>query len=94
MLEKKAELELRDLGKEPLSETELDELIGKRDYREFLNSRNELYRARKMKEKPPSRAEAIKLMARNPNLIRRPIVVKGRQMVIGYDEEALGELGG
>ena len=71
MLELGAELESRDLEKQRLSETELDKLIGERDYREFLNTRNELYRARKMKERPPSRAEAIKLMAKEPNLIRR-----------------------
>ncbi len=93
MLAKKAEMELRDLGKDPLSEAELDALIGKSDYLQFLNPRNELYRTRKMKQKPPSRAEAIKLMARNPNLIRRPIVVAGKRMVIGYDEQALAELG-
>jgi arsenate reductase-like glutaredoxin family protein len=93
LLAKKAEMELRDLGKDPLSEAELDALIGKSDYLQFLNPRNELYRTRKMKQKPPSRAEAIKLMARNPNLIRRPIVVAGKRMVIGYDEQALAELG-
>jgi len=64
-------------------------LIGKRDYREFLNSRNELYRERGMKENPPSRPEALKLMSENPNLIKRPIVVKGREIVLGFDEERL-----
>jgi arsenate reductase-like glutaredoxin family protein len=87
-----AELELRDLGKQPLSEAELDALIGERDYRLFLNAKNELFRARNMKQNPPSRAEAIRLMAKNPNLIRRPIVVAGKRIVIGYDEEALGAL--
>ena len=92
MLKQKAELELRDLGKQPLSEAELEALIGARDYLLFLNPRNELYRAREMKRKPPSRAEAIKLMSKNPNLIRRPIVVAGKKLVIGYDEEALESL--
>jgi arsenate reductase-like glutaredoxin family protein len=86
------ELELRDIGKERLSVAELDALIGERDYRLFLNSRNELYRERKMKEKPPSRAEALKLMAAEPNLIRRPVVIKGQTIVLGYDEEALKKL--
>ena len=36
-----------------LSVEELDKLIGKRDYREFLNTRNEMYRERGMKENPP-----------------------------------------
>ena len=64
---------------------ELEKLIGKRDYREFLNPRNEIYRERGMKENPPPRAEAIKLMSANPNLIRRPILVDGEKIVLGSD---------
>lgn len=92
MLELGAELESRDLDKERLSEAELDKLIGGRDYKEFLNTRNELYRARKMKEKPPTRAEAIKLMAKEPNLIRRPVLIRSGQIILGYDEEAYKKL--
>jgi arsenate reductase len=92
LLELGAELESRDLDKERLSEAELDELMGTRDYKEFLNTRNELYRARNMKEHPPARAEAIKLLAKNPNLIRRPVVLRGSEMVLGFDEEAFKKL--
>jgi arsenate reductase-like glutaredoxin family protein len=45
-----------------------------------------------MKEHPPTRAEAIKLMAKNPNLIRRPVVLRGSEMVLGFDEEAFKKL--
>jgi Spx/MgsR family transcriptional regulator len=86
---RKVELDLRDLGKDRLSVEELDELIGKRDHRMFLNTRNELYRTRKMGQNPPSREEALHLMAAEPNLIRRPVVLRGADMVLGYDEEAL-----
>ena len=86
---RKVELELRDLGKDRLSVAELDELIGKRDHRLFLNTRNELYRTRKMGQNPPAREEALQLMAAEPNLIRRPVVLRGADMVLGYDEEAL-----
>jgi arsenate reductase len=92
LLELGTELESRDLDKERLTEAELDELIGSRDYKEFLNTRNEMYRTRKMKEHPPSRAEAIKLMAKEPNLIRRPVVIRGTQIVLGFDEEAYRKL--
>jgi len=92
LLERKIELESRDLDKHRMTEAELDELIGNRDHKEFLNTRNELYRARKMKENPPTRAEAIKLMAKEPNLIRRPIIVKGRQIILGFDEDAYRKL--
>jgi arsenate reductase len=75
-----------------LSEADLDALIGKRDYLKFLNFRNELYRERKMKTNPPSRAEAIKLMSKHPNLIRRPILVQGSKIVLGFDEDQFREL--
>jgi Spx/MgsR family transcriptional regulator len=89
-LEKRnVELESRDLGKDRLSVEELDNLIGKRDHCLFLNTRNVLYRTRKMGRNPPSRDEALKLMATEPNLIRRPLVLRGAEIVLGYDEEAL-----
>jgi regulatory protein spx len=85
-------LKERDLGKQPLSEDELKALFAGRDPRDFLNPRNELYRSMNMKEKPPSAAEAIRLMAKEPNLIRRPLVVRGKRMVAGFDERALTDL--
>jgi arsenate reductase-like glutaredoxin family protein len=88
LLELGAELETRDLDAQPLSEKELHTLIGTRDYVAFLNSRNELYRERNMTKKTPSREEAIRLMSRNPNLIKRPIAVRGQEMVLGFDVTA------
>ena len=88
MLELKLSFDSRDLDKQPLSESELDQLIGDRDYREFLNPRNELYREREMAEKPPARVEAIKLMSKTPNLIRRPLLAQGSRIIIGFDEAA------
>jgi arsenate reductase-like glutaredoxin family protein len=45
-----------------------------------------------MGKNPPSRDEALKLMAAEPNLIRRPVVLRGFEMVLGYDEEALARI--
>ena len=92
MLEEKIQFDSRDLDKERLPETELDQLIGNRDYKEFLNPRNELFRKRKMKEHPPSRGEAIKLMAKEPNLIRRPLLIRGSQIIFGFDQDAYRKL--
>ena len=92
MQERGLELEFRDLNTERLTAEELDALIGERDYKEFLNPRNELYRERNMKEHPPSRAEALRMMAAEPNLIRRPVVIAGNRIVLGFDEEALKKL--
>ena len=92
MLELKIDFTSRDLDKQRLTESELDQLIGSRNYKEFLNTRNDLYRTRNMAEHPPARAEALKLMAREPNLIRRPLVVSGAQIIIGFDEAAYRKL--
>ena len=92
MLERKVELEERDLGKQPLTAAELDALIGPRPHLDYLNPKNELYRARKMKDHPPTRAEAVKLMAHEPNLIKRPLLVRGQKVVYGFDEDGFRSL--
>ena len=91
--EKNAAFEEVDLNR-GLTAAELDQLIGKRDYRLFLNSRNELYRERGMKENPPPRAEALLLMAQHPNLIKRPILVNGGEIALGFDEPSITALCG
>ena len=93
LLERGVELEPVDLN-QGLTAEQLDALIGGRDYRKFLNFRNEIYRERKMKDHPPAREEALRLMAEHPNLIRRPLAVRGKQVVAGFDEAALDKLAG
>jgi len=86
------QLYFRDLAKERLSAAELEKLIGRRDYTDFLNSRNELFRKKKMGENPPPRREAIRMMAKEPNLIRRLVIVAGGRVVVGFDEEGIARL--
>jgi Spx/MgsR family transcriptional regulator len=86
------DLHFRDLDKQRLSAAELEALIGDRDHRDFLNTRNELYRQKNMKQNPPSRAEAIRMMAETPNLIRRPVIIAGGRIVLGFDEDGIKSL--
>ena len=86
------DLRLRDIGKDRLRPEEIENLIGDRDYRQFLNTRNELYRRNNMKENPPTRAQAVKMIAAEPNLIRRPIIITGKKMILGFDQESIDEL--
>ena len=76
-----------------VSVEELDRLIGDRDYKLFLNTRNVLYRERDMKRNPPNRAQALRLMSENPNLIKRPVTVAGRRIILGFAEDELAALG-
>jgi arsenate reductase (glutaredoxin) len=86
------QLYFRDLAKDKLSSGELEKLIGNRDHTDFLNTRNELYRENEMKNNPPSRKEAIRLMAKEPNLIRRPVILAGGRIVVGFDEDGIAKL--
>lgn len=56
---------------------------------DFLSRRSPVFKKRPL---PKTRREAIDLMMEHPNLIKRPIVVKGRRVVFGFDREALKRL--
>jgi arsenate reductase-like glutaredoxin family protein len=86
------DLRLRDIGKDRLRADEIENLIGNRDYRTFLNTRNEIYRQKNMKENPPSRQEAIRMIAEEPNLIRRPIIISRNKILLGFEQESIDEL--
>lgn len=82
-------LEEREYGKNPLTEAELREIIGDGPVTDFLNTRTPLYCERNMKQKPPSKDEAVKLMLRDQNLLRRPVMIKGKKKIAGFDETAV-----
>ena len=92
MQAKKVKFEEREYGKNPLSEKELREIIGDGPIEKFLNTRTPLYRERNMKQKPPSKDEAIKLMLKDQNLLRRPVIIKGKKKVTGFSEADVKEL--
>lgn len=92
MQSKKVEFEEREYGKNPFNEKELRELIGGDPIEPYLNTRTPLYREKNMKQKPPSKDEAIRLMLKDPNLLKRPVFVKGKKKLTGFNEAELKEL--
>jgi Spx/MgsR family transcriptional regulator len=89
---KKVDLEEREYGKNPLSEKELREIIGDGPIEDYLNTRTPLYREKNMKQKPPSKEEAIKLMVKDPNLLKRPVIIKGKKKLTGFNEAEIKAL--
>ena len=75
-----------------MNEAELGALIDDAGITEFLNTRSASYRRHGLKDRPPTKAQAIALMAQDPNLIKRPITVKGSTKVIGFDVARLRQL--
>jgi len=89
---KKIDFEEREYGKNPFSEQELRDLIGNDPIEPFLNTRTPLYREKNMKQKRPSNDEAIQLMLKDPNLLKRPVFVKGKKKLTGFNEAEVKEL--
>lgn len=83
------ELDERDYAKQPLSLAELKQLFAGRDPRDYINSKSPTFKSLGLKGKTLSAVEALKLMAQEPNLIKRPLVIAGKTIVAGFDRERL-----
>lgn len=92
MQAKKVSFEEREYGKNPFTEKELRGIIGDEPVERFLNTRTPLYREKNMKRKPPSKDEAIRLMLKDPNLLKRPVIIKGKKKLTGFNEAEVKEL--
>ncbi len=84
-----ADLDERDYAKVPFSASELKELFAGRDPRDYLNPRSPAFKAMGLAGKSLTPAEAIALMAKEPNLIKRPITIAGKEIIAGFDREKL-----
>ena len=92
MQSKRVDFDEREYGKNPFTEKELRDIIGNDPIEPFLNTRTPLYREKNMKQKPPSKDEAIKLMLKDANLLRRPVIIKGKKKLTGFNEAEVKEL--
>jgi arsenate reductase-like glutaredoxin family protein len=78
-----------DINKEPPTRAFLEEHIDAERFLDFVSLRSPVFKERPL---PKSKAEAIALMMENPNLIRRPIMIKGAKVIFGFDKEQYGKL--
>ena len=94
MREHKVELEERDYAKAPLSLAELKQLFSGRDPRDYLSTKSPAFKARGLVGKSLTQEQALKLMAEDPNLIRRPLTIVGKEIIAGFDRDRLAKLAG
>ena len=92
MQSNKVDFQEREYGKNPFTEKELREIIGDEPVKNFLNTRTPLYRAKNMKQKPPSKDDVIRLMLKDANLLKRPVFIKGKKKLTGFNETQVKEL--
>ena len=84
-----AELDERDYAKAPFSAAELRDLFAGRDPRDFLSTRSPAFKAMNLAGKSLTAQQALALMAREPNLIKRPLTIAGKQIIAGFDRDQL-----
>jgi arsenate reductase-like glutaredoxin family protein len=94
--ERGVETEEINYAKKPLDADTIAEIIrvaggvGK-----VLNPRHEIAKSKGWVESPPRDADFIAAATKEPNLLRRPILVRGKTVLVGYDksnEEKWGKL--
>lgn len=79
------DVEERDINKAPPSRAFLEQHIDAGDFLRFVSTRSPVFKSRAL---PTSKKEAIDLMMEQPNLIRRPILVRGATVTFGFDKDA------
>jgi Spx/MgsR family transcriptional regulator len=86
--------EQRDLFGQPLSALEITTLFGKigKTPGEMLSRRSVPYRSLGLADKDLDERGVIDLMAEHPALVRRPIIVVGNAVVVGFNRTALMQL--
>ena len=85
----KVELEERDYARTPIDLAELKDLFKGHDPRDFLSTKSPTFKAMGLQDKKLTAEQALKLMAQEPNLIRRPLVVVGPEIIAGLDRDRL-----
>jgi len=82
----------RDYARQPLTPEEVATILGDGAMLPFLNSRHAIFKEGGFASQLPPREELIAMIINEPNLLRRPILRKGSQTVVGFDREAIRSL--
>jgi arsenate reductase (glutaredoxin) len=76
-------VEERDINRTPPDRAFLEKHISNDNFLDFVSRRSPVFKQRPL---PKSKKEAIDLMMQQPNLIRRPILIRGSNATFGFDK--------
>lgn len=91
-MRKGLQLEERDIFRQPLTETEIARLMEKLPLEALVSTKSPSFRALGLEIGQLTREEAVKLLASEPRLLRRPIVEVDDRLVVGFDPKTFEEL--
>lgn len=76
----------RELFKNPLTASEVEDLIGSRAVTDVLSTRTSEYKARGLDKGMPGDAELLRQMEAEPRLLRRPLLQVREHLLVGFDQ--------
>jgi len=77
-----------DINREPPTRELHEKHIDSDRFLEYVSTRSPVFKEQPL---PRSKKQAIDLMIKNPNPIRRPIVIKGSKVIFGFDKARYGK---
>lgn len=83
------DVEQIDINRNPPSREFLEKHVDTKNFLDYISKRSPVFKTRPL---PSSKKEAIDLMMEQPNLIRRPVLVKGSKVTFGFDKDAYAKL--
>jgi arsenate reductase-like glutaredoxin family protein len=92
---RKAGHELTEINyaKSGLDEDTVKDLVAKAgSVAAVLNTRHAIAKEKGWVDSPPDAATFAKAVAKEPNLLRRPIFVAGKKLIVGFDKAAYAKL--
>jgi len=73
-----------DINRNPPTREFLETHVDPERFLDFVSTRSPVFKERPL---PKTKKQAIDLMMENPNLIRRPILIRGSKVIFGFDKE-------
>jgi arsenate reductase-like glutaredoxin family protein len=87
------EFEAVDYAKKPLDEATVRSIIkAAGSVGDVINARHAIAKEKGWVQNPPDADTFVKAVAKEPNLLRRPIYIAGKKLIIGFDKPAYAKL--
>jgi arsenate reductase len=83
------DVEERDINKTPPDREFLEKHVDRDNFLDYVSTRSPVFKQRAL---PRSKKEAIDLMVQQPNLIRRPVLIRGSHVIFGFDKDEYAKL--
>ena len=83
--------QVKDIVHEPPPRSLLEKVIKAENIYASLNQRSTTYKSCQLGKRRTTKNEAIRLMLKDPNLIKRPLIIKDNRAYQGFDERSLME---